>query len=504
MDRVRKSGKPVVAFATGYTDDRYQLAAHASEVWLSPMGAVAVSGPGGKNLYYKGLLDKLGVTAHIYRVGTYKSAVEPFMRNDMSPEARQNAQALAGALFETWREDVTKARPKASAGVTRYLSDPVAAVASSGGDLARTALQLGLVDKLGERRQFEARLAELGGADRRARGGFKHIALGDYIDRTGPAAGPIGIVTIAGNIVDGRAGPGTAGSETITRAIDRAVADGNIKALVVRIDSPGGSVTASERIRQSLLGAKAKGIPVIASMGSVAASGGYWVATPASQIFAEPSTITGSIGVFGVLPSFEGTLAKLGIGADGVKTTPLSGEPDLLAGPSPAANALIQAGVESNYRTFLSIVAQSRHKTPQDIDRIAQGRVWDGGSARQIGLVDRFGGLDDAIAAAASAAKLGDERGVTLLEQGPSFTDQLLGMVAGEPRDEATQDALAYLSPAPDTLVADALARLQTLLGGATIQATCIDCPAVAPAAVTRPSAPSAWWMRVAAWASAG
>ncbi|HEX2624733.1 MAG TPA: S49 family peptidase, partial [Sphingomicrobium sp.] len=166
--------------------------------------------------------------------------------------------------------------------------------------------------------------------------------------------------------------------------------------------------------------------------------------------------------------------------------------------------ALIQAGVESNYRTFLSIVAQSRHKTPQDIDRIAQGRVWDGGSARQIGLVDRFGGLDDAIAAAASAAKLGDERGVTLLEQGPSFTDQLLGMVAGEPRDEATQDALAYLSPAPDTLVADALARLQTLLGGATIQATCIDCPAVAPAAVTRPSAPSAWWMRVAAWASAG
>ncbi len=190
---------------------------------------------------------------------------------------------------------------------------------------------------------------------------------------------------------------------------------------MVRIDSPGGSALASERIRQALLAAKEKKLPVVVSMGSVAASGGYWVSTPGDFVFAEPSTITGSIGVFGLLPSFEGTLAKLGIGADGIKTTPLSGEPDLLKGPSEAADALVQAGVEQIYSRFLTIVAEARHKTPADIDRIAQGRVWDGGTARQIGLIDGFGGMDEAIAKAAELAKLGDnERGLTYLEPGPT------------------------------------------------------------------------------------
>ncbi|QNN64416.1 signal peptide peptidase SppA [Sphingomonas rhizophila] len=502
MDRVRRSGKPVVTFATAYTDDRYQLAAHSSEVWLSPMGAVAVAGPGGTNLYFKGLFDKLGVTAHIYRVGTYKAAVEPFERTGMSPEARENAQALAGALLETWRQDVTKARPKASAGLTRYLANPVAVAAGAGGDLARAAMQVGLVDRLGERHQFEARLAELGGDDRRLPGGFKRVAVRDYAHRTAPPGGPIGVVTVAGTIVDGTAGPGTAAGETIARAIEKAVANDAIKALIVRIDSPGGSVTASERIRQAILAAKAKGIPVVASMGNVAASGGYWVATPANVIFAEPSTITGSIGVFGILPSFEGSLAKLGITTDGVKTSPLSGEPDLLAGPSPVADALLQTGVESTYRRFLAIVAQSRKKSPAEIDRIAQGRVWDGGTARQIGLVDRFGGLDDAIEAAAAAAKLGDERGVTLLEAGPTLTSQLLGMVQGEPRDDSeAPDAWSSLAPAPKTLLAEAMARLEAVLDGPAIQATCLECPAVAPANLGRTTPPTASaWARVAAW----
>jgi protease-4 len=502
MDRVRKSGKPVITYATGYTDDRYQIAAHASEVWLSPMGAVAVAGPGGTNMYFKGLFEKLGVTAHIYRVGTYKAAVEPFERTGMSPEARENAQALAGALLETWRDDVSRARPKASAGLTRYLADPVSVAAGAGGDLARAAMQVGLVDRLGERHQFEARLTEIGGNDARAPGGFKRVAIRDYVERTSPGRGPIGVVTVAGTIVDGSAGPGTAAGDTIARSIEKALADDAIKALVVRIDSPGGSVMASERIRQAILAAKAKGIPVIASMGNVAASGGYWVATPADTIFAEPSTITGSIGVFGILPSFEGSLAKLGITTDGVKTSPLSGQPDLLAGPSPAANALLQAGVESTYRRFLAIVAQSRRKSPEQIDRIAQGRVWDGGTARQIGLVDRFGGLDDAIAAAAAAAKLGDERGVTLLEAGPTLTSQLLGMLQGEPRDDGeAPDAWAALAPVPQSLLGDALARIQSILSGPAIQATCLECPAVAPASLARSSPPAASaWARVAAW----
>ena len=476
--RVRASGKPVVAYATAYSDDSYQLAANASEVWLSPMGAVALAGPGGKNLYFKGLMDKLGITANVYRVGTYKSAIEPFIRSDMSPEAKENAQALAGALLETWRQHVATARPKTA--VDAYLRDPVAALNAAGGDLGKAAVAARLVDKLGERSAYEARLAALGGADVDRKGGYKAIRLAAYVndqvDRD--STGPIGIVTVAGEIVDGKAGAGTAGGETIARAIEKGLRDDGLKALVVRVDSPGGSAIASERIRQALLGARAKKIPVVISMGNVAASGGYWVATAGDRIFAEPSTITGSIGVFGILPSFQGSLEKLGIGADGVKTTPLSGEPDLLAGPSPEANQMIQAGVESIYRQFLGIVAQARRKTPAEIDRIAQGRVWDGGTARQIGLVDQFGGLDEAIAAAAGLAKLGDERGVRYLDQATTPFAEFMALFGDEDDAEAAPtDAFAALAPAPSGMLDVALADLKRILSGPSIQVRCLDCP---------------------------
>ena len=494
VERVRKSGKPVLAYATGYTDDGYQLASHASEIWMNPLGAVAFAGPGGSNLYYKGLLDKLGVAAHVYRVGTYKAAVEPFTRSDMSPEARENAQALGGALLETWRDDVAHARPQAAAGVDRYLADPVAAVTSAGGDFAKAAEALKLIDRSGERRAFEARLAELGGEDEDSSGGYSRIALKDYLRHVREARddGPIGVVTVAGMIVDGKAGPGTAGGDTIARALEEGLSTGRLKALVVRVDSPGGSVLASERIRQAILAAKAKDLPVVVSMGSVAASGGYWVSTPADFIYAEPSTITGSIGVFGILPSFEGSLAKLGVSTDGIKTTPLSGEPDLLAGPSPAAEALIQSGVEATYRRFLGIVAQSRKKTPAEIDRIAQGRVWDGGTARQLGLVDGFGGLDEAVAKAAALAKLGDERGVTYLEPELSLEDRLLTMLAGE-EDGSSEPADALAALAPSALLDRALAELRAVLNGPSIQAMCLECPPTAPPAVTDRRATGGW-----------
>jgi len=217
-------------------------------------------------------------------------------------------------------------------------------------------------------------------------------------------------------------------------------------------------------------------------MGSVAASGGYWVSTAGDYVFAEPSTITGSIGVFGILPSFEGTLAKLGLGADGVKTTPLSGEPDLFHGPSTEAGKLIQAGVDGVYRNFLGIVAAARHKSPQEIDRIAQGRVWDGGSARQLGLVDGFGGMHEAVAKAAELAKLGDERGVRYLERPRSFTEEVLGMLAGgEETDTQPADALASLAPAPEWQLRAALAELKSVLSGPTIQVRCLDCGPAAP-----------------------
>jgi protease-4 len=481
---VRESGKPVIAYATGYSDDSYLVASAASEIWLNPLGAVAIAGPGGQNLYFRGLLDKLGVTANIYRVGTYKAAVEPFERNDMSAEARQNAQALGNALLETWRDTVTRNRRKAK--LDAYMMNPVAAVDAAGGDLARAAVSAGLADKLADREQFEARLASLGGEDESAEG-YKAIKLGTYVNDRDEQdeEGGIGVVTVAGTIVDGDATAGTAGGDRIAETIDKAVAEGGLKALVVRVDSPGGSVLASERIRQSIINAKRKKLPVVVSMGSVAASGGYWVATPADFIFAEPSTITGSIGVFGILPSFQGSLEKLGIGADGIKTTPLSGEPDLLKGPSPEANRLIQASVNSIYRQFLTIVAQSRRRSPAEIDRVAQGRVWDGGTARQLGLVDGFGGLSEAVAKAGQLAKVENAADqVRYLDPPKSFEDELIEMFSEDRGNEPAPDAFASLSP--ETALRDALGQLRSILGGGTIQARCLECPSVAPVRVQR------------------
>jgi len=479
--RVRSAGKPVIAYGVGYTDDSYQLAAAASEIWLNPLGAVLIAGPGGSNLYYKGLLDKLGVTANVYRVGTYKSAVEPFIRNDMSPEAKQNYMALDQAELESWRQSVKQARPKAN--IDAFLTNMNGAVAAAGGDMAKAAVASGLVDRIGSRREFEERLAQLGGKGDKGTG-FARIKLSSYVSdvvERNPK-GPIGIVTIAGDIVDGKAGPGTAAGDTIANEIQDGI-DGGIKALVVRVDSPGGSVLASERIRQALLDAKANKIPVVVSMGSVAASGGYWVSTPADFIYAEPSTITGSIGVFGVIPSFQGTLQKLGVGADGVKTTPLSGEPDVLKGPSPEASQLIQAGVNSMYGRFLNIVAESRHKTPQQVDQIAQGRVWDGGTAHQLGLVDGFGGVNEAIAKAAQLAGLGNERGIRYLEPPVSFRQELIEALAGEQADTTAvpQDAFASFARAPQQQLATMLAEVRSIMAGPSIQARCIECPSPTP-----------------------
>ena len=485
--RVRSSGKPVIAYSTGYTNDGYQLAAAASEVWLNPLGAVAIAGPGGSNLYYKGLLDKLGVTASVYRVGTYKSAVEPFIRNDMSPEAKENYLALDRAELDSWRTSVLQARPKAK--VDLFLQDMNGAVKAAGGDLAKAALAAGLVDRLGDQQAFEARLAELGGESSSDPGGYKRIKLSSYVaDKVEEnSKGPIGVVTIAGMIVDGKAGLGSAGGDTIANEIEDGVQKG-IKALVVRVDSPGGSVLASERIRRALLDAKAHKIPIVVSMGSVAASGGYWVATPADYIYAEPSTITGSIGVFGVLPSFQGTLQKLGIGADGVKSTPLAGEPDLLKGPSPEVNQLLQTGVEAMYARFINLVAEARHKTPQQVDQIAQGRVWDGGAAHQLGLVDGFGGMSEAVAKAAQLANLGDERGVRYLEPPASFRDRLIASLASEQGDDSAvpQDAFALIAGQPQRQLASAIVEVRSILSGPSIQARCLECPAVAPARLKR------------------
>jgi protease-4 len=480
LDSVRKAGKPILAYATAYDDDSYLLAAHASELWLNPMGGVLVTGPGGANLYMKGLLDKLGVTANVYKAGTYKAATEPLTRSDMSPEARQALTAVYATLWESWQQEVRQARPKAQ--IAPYVADTPGTIAAAGGDMAQAALKAGLVDRVGEREAFDRRVAEIAGT-RYAElpGSFEHIDYRKWAEAN-PASddeGEIGIVTIAGDIVDGEANLGTAGAETIVRALEKGVRERDLKALVVRIDSGGGSALASERIRQAVLAAKAKGLPVVTSMGSVAASGGYWVATAGDRIFAEPSTITGSIGVFAVLPSFEGTLAKLGLGADGVKTTPLSGEPDVLRGPSPEADRLLQMGVEGTYRRFLSLVSAARKIPVAQVDQIAQGRIWAGGTAHQLRLVDSFGGLEDAVREAARRAKLDpDQAKAVWLEKEPDFSDRLIMSLVGDgdEEEEAAPDAFSRVAAKPKLRMLAAIGEAERLVSGAAIQARCLEC----------------------------
>ncbi|HEV2816921.1 MAG TPA: signal peptide peptidase SppA [Allosphingosinicella sp.] len=500
LDRFRRSGKRVVAYATGYGDDGYQLAAHADEIWLDPLGAVLIAGPGGSHLYYAGLLERLGVTANVYRVGAFKSAVEPYTRNDMSPEARENAQALADALWGTWQQDVRQARPRAR--IAQYAADTAGFVTAAGGDLARAALNAGLVDRIGDRAQFGRRMAELAGAgDAGAPDGYRAVHYEAWLNDhpASNASGRIAVLTVAGDIVDGNAPAGTAGGETVSRNLERGLAGGNIRALVVRVDSPGGSVTGSERIRRAILGAKARGIPVVVSMGSVAASGGYWISTAGDVIFAEPSTITGSIGVFGILPSFQGSLQKLGLGADGVATTPLSGEPNVLRGPSPAASRLLQMGVEGTYRRFVGLVANARHLAPGRVDEIGQGRVWDGGAARQLGLVDRFGSLRDAIAEAARRAHIdpADARPV-FLEREPGWLARLLADAArGDEGQETARDAFSRLSRRSEGMIERAVHDARQLLSGPAIQARCLECGAALPAPVLGAAARESLWARL-------
>jgi protease-4 len=485
LDRVRRAGKPVLAYATGYSDDTYQLAAHASEVWLDPMGAVLIAGRGGSNLYYAGLLERLGITANVYRVGAYKSAVEPFTRSDMSPEAREASQALADSLWREWISDVRQARPKAQ--VERYASATADRIAAANGDMARAAVDSGLVDRVGDRAAFGRRMAELAGeGDGRVPGSFRTVRFDAWIEDHPPSAsaGRIAVVTVAGDIIDGEAAAGTAGAETIVRSLEKGLGENDVAALVVRIDSPGGSVTASERIRRAIQAVRERGIPVIVSMGSVAASGGYWIATAGDVIFAEPSTITGSIGVFGILPSFEGTLERIGVGADGVRTTPLSGEPDLLRGPSPEADRLMQMGVESTYRRFVALVARARRLPAARVHEIGQGRVWDGDTARRHGLVDRFGSVRDAIAEAARRAGIDPaDAGIVWFEEEPPFLARFLASLAGGGEARASgADVFTAVARRPQALAVRAIRDAQAMLGGPAIQARCLDCPPSAAA----------------------
>ncbi len=486
LDRVKAANKPVLAFATGYFDDSYLLAAHATEVWLDPMGAALIAGPGGSQPYFKGLIDRLGVNVKVYRVGSFKSAVEPYTLTEASPEARAANQALADALWNNWKTNVSSARPKAQ--LAAYTADPRAAISGAGGDLAKAALAAGMVDRIGDRVAFGKRVAVLAGKDEKtAPGDFNYRTLRQYVAANPPRTGGnvIGIATVAGSIVDGEAPAGTAGGTTIAKLITRGLAENELKALVLRVDSPGGSALAAEEIRQAVAQAKAKGLPVVVSMGNVAASGGYWVAMGANKVFAEPSTITGSIGVFGILPTFENTLGRYGVTSDGVRTTPLSGQPDIIAGTTPETDSLLQAGVEDIYTRFLALVSASRKMPVERVNEVAQGRVWDGGTARQLGLVDAFGSLDEAVAEAARLARVEvDSTSRLYLQEQPDWITSFF--LSDEEDAQARTDIFTRLVRRQQALLLAGLTDAQALLTGPAVQARCLSCPATPRAVSTK------------------
>jgi protease-4 len=500
LDRFRRTDKPVLAYAVAYTDDSLLLAAHSTEVWVDPLGGAAIAGPGGHSVYYAELLEKLQVNTHVYRVGTYKSAVEPYILNEMSPEARENAEALYGSLWQEWQANVKQARPQANIALATEQIE--AWLDQSNGDLARATVQAGLADTIGDRVAWGEHVASIAGEDQwdDTPGAFAATDLDTWLAEIEPAGGmrgltgsgkPIGVITVAGEISDGRAGPGEAGAERIAELLDEAL-DDEFAALVVRVNSPGGTVTGSEAIRRAIMRHKARGIPVAVSMGNVAASGGYWIATTGDRIFAEPETITGSIGIWGVVPTFENALAQYGVTSDGVRTTPLSGQPDLLGGFTPETDALLQVAVEDGYRRFLALVASSRDMTPERVDELGQGRVWDGGSARQLGLVDQFGDLDAALAWAAGEAGLkeGGWHPQYLGKRADGFDSLLLALLAGDNSEAPrTNDMFGYFAGRQAALGDRLLADLDRLMGMRGMQALCLECPAGRSSVGARPPA---------------
>ncbi len=497
LDAAKAAKKPVLAYSLAYTDDGYLLAAHASEVWVDPLGGAFLSGPGGYTIYFRALLDRLKINYHVYRVGTYKDYVEPYLRKNQSDEARSARKELLAAMWEGWQADVNRARPKAN--IKLVTSDPVGWLKASGGDSAAAASAAGLVDHIGTRTEFGDRVAALAGKDDASKlpGAYAHTRLSTWLaaNPEARAGKPIGVVTIAGNIVDGKAGPGSAGGDRIARLLDEALSK-DLAGLVIRVDSPGGSVLASEVIRGAILRHKAKGIPVAVSMANLAASGGYWVSTPGQRIFAEPGTITGSIGMFATVPSFEKALAGYGVTGDGVRSTPLSGQPDIITGLTPEFDAMIQMGIENGYARFIGLVGKARGKTPEQVDAIAQGRVWDGGTARQIGLVDQFGGLDDALAWVAKQAKLEDGKwhAVYLGADANPYASLFERLRSDDESDapEAAADFAGIVAARQQDHLARVLGEFERMLGARGAQALCVDCP-VSAAQQPRAKAGGSW-----------
>ena len=410
----RASGKKVIAYGVELSQERYYLAAQADEVLLDPMGFVLIDGYDRYRMYLKDALDKLGVEINVFRVGAFKSAVETYTRTNMSAEDREESRAYLTALWTSYQEAVTRARKLQPDALAKYVGSLSKTVPAAGGDAARVALQAGLVTALKTRIEFEQRLVALVGKDDN-NGSFKSVSADDYVHYAhaqkklkADGKARIGVIVAEGEILDGEQPPGTIGGESMVRLLRQARTDKDVKAVVLRVDSPGGSVLASEEIYRELVALRGAGKPIVVSMSGYAASGGYYISAPADEIWASPATITGSIGIFAIIPTVDRTLGKVGVSVDGVGTTPLSGQLRIDRPLGEEARALLQSTVSRGYSEFLERVANGRKKTRDEVDQIAQGRVWAGTDARRLGLVDQIGSFNDAAKAAARRAKVTD------------------------------------------------------------------------------------------------
>jgi len=411
INRFKESGKRVVAYAPAYTQRAYYLASQADEVLMDPMGMVFLEGYAVYSNYYPGLLDKLGINMHVFQAGEYKSAVEPFQRTDMSDAAREANRTWLDTLWGKYVGDVATGRGIATEAIDDYVEQFVDRLEDADGDPAQVALTSKLVDELMPLQVVRERIGStVGMADEHE--SFRQIDFRRYLKavRKGPSGSrQIGVVTVQGSIVPGESSEGTAGGDTVSDLLLEAMDDDSVAAVVLRVDSPGGGIYPSEQIRRAVLQVKEAGKPVVVSMSTLAASGGYWISAPADRIFAHDTTITGSIGVFGIFPTFEDTLEKIGVTTDGVGTTPLAGAIRADRPLSDTVHRLIELIISKDYQQFVGYVAEGRDMEPERVHEIAQGRVWSGLDAAQLGLVDEIGGFESAVTAAAQAAGLSTE-----------------------------------------------------------------------------------------------
>ena len=470
IDDFRESGKPVIAMSDAYAQSSYYLASRADQVYMHPEGFLMLRGYGIYQNYFKDAIDKLKIDWNVFKVGTHKSAVEPFTRNDMSDEDRSSMTELLAQFWALYRDDVQNARNMEANALDGLLENYVQHVSAAGGSTARAALDAGLVDELLTHEEVRNRVAEYAGSDPENVDWYNAAELGDYLDERRIVQGDlarrenIAVVVASGEILDGTQPPGTIGGDSTAEVLRRARTDESVKAVVLRVDSPGGSAFASEVIRNEVEALQEAGIPVVASMSSVAASGGYWISMAADRIYASPSTITGSIGIFGMFPTFQRSLDSLGVSTDGVGSSKWAGELRFDRAMSDDTRQLVQAMIEQGYEDFISKVAVHRNMEQAEVDRVAQGKVWTGIDALNHGLVDALGGLEDAIEAAAELAELEpDTYGLKYYEKeltpAEQFTLQFLSTAARvgldvkslagrrSPMDQLASAVTAALSP---------------------------------------------------------